>query len=136
MITVAGIVGMAFLIVAIAFHAGGSGLWRSSRAVLVYSPLFLLVIATFVGPIFALTGSNKLDRWLGDMSYPIYLCHLPVFSAMIVIGLQPSPANSIVGLLTTVFVSAALLWLIDAPVFRKSQLPAQETIMPTLRPTE
>jgi peptidoglycan/LPS O-acetylase OafA/YrhL len=138
MMTVAGIVGMSFLIVAIVFHAGGSGLWRSSQAVLVYSPLFLLVIATFVGPIFALTRSSKLDRWLGDMSYPIYLCHLPVFSAMTFIGLQASPANSAVGLLATLFISAALLWLIDAPVsrFRKSQLYAQQTFMPALRPAE
>ena len=136
--TGAGIAGMSFLMIAIAFHTDVSWLWQSSKALLIYSPLFLLAVAIFVGPIFALTRSSKLDRWLGDMSYPIYLSHVPVFAAMTAFGLLASPTSYNVALFATVVVSAALLWVIDAPVsrFRKSQLHAQETFVPALRPAE
>ena len=129
---------MSFLMIAIAFHTDVSWLWQSSKALLIYSPLFLLAVAIFVGPIFALTRSSKLDRWLGDMSYPIYLSHVPVFAAMTALGLLASPTSYNVALFATVVVSAALLWVIDAPVsrFRKSQLHAQETFVPALRPAE
>jgi peptidoglycan/LPS O-acetylase OafA/YrhL len=136
--TMAGIIGLWFLIVAILFQRDLGGLLRSSEALLIYSPLFLLAVATFVGPIFALTRSSKLDRWLGDMSYPIYLSHVPVFAVMTAFGLLGSATSYATGLLATMAVSAALLWLIDAPVsrFRKSQLHAQETFVPALRPAE
>jgi peptidoglycan/LPS O-acetylase OafA/YrhL len=126
--TVTGIVGMSFLIVAIAYHTDVSWLWQPSKALLIYSPLFLLAVGLFVGPIFALTRSSRFDRWLGDISYPIYLSHVPVFAAMTALGQLGSPNSYTVGLLVTIGVSAALLWLIDAPVsrFRKSQLHAQE----------
>jgi peptidoglycan/LPS O-acetylase OafA/YrhL len=136
--TMAGIIGLWFLIVAILFHRDLGGLLRPSKALLLYSPLFLLAVAIFVGPIFALTRSSRLDRWLGDMSYPIYLSHVPVLAAMTAFGLLASPASYVAALLATVLVSAALLWLIDAPVsrFRKSRLHAQETFLPALRPAE
>jgi peptidoglycan/LPS O-acetylase OafA/YrhL len=136
--TVIGILGMSFLIVATMFHRDLSGLWQSSPALMLYSPLFLLAVAAFVGPIFALTRSSRLDRWLGDMSHPIYLSHVPVFAAMTALGRLGSPISYVVGLLVTVLISAALLRLVDAPVsrFRKSQLNAQPTFTPALRPAE
>jgi len=136
--TLAGIIGLCFLIVAIVFHRDLGGLLRPSEALLLYSPVFLLAIAIFIGPIFALTRSNRLDRWLGDMSYPIYLSHVPVFAVMTAFGRLGGLTSYVAALLATVLVSAALLWLIDAPVsrFRKSQLHAQETFVPALRPAE
>src|ERR1700759_1640331 len=112
--TTAGIAGMCFLIVAIMFHRDLSGLWRPSEALLLYSPVFLAAVAAFVGPVFALTRSSKLDRWLGDLSYPIYLSHVFVFAVMSGLGRLGSPASYTVALFATVVVSAALLWVIDA----------------------
>ena len=116
--TMAGIAGMCFLIVAIMFHRDLGGLWRSSEALLIYSPVFLLAVAAFVGPIFALTRSSKLDRWLGDLSYPIYLSHVFVYAVMTAFGRLGSPASYTAGLFITILISAALLRLIDAPVSR------------------
>lgn len=136
--TMAGIAGLCFLIVAIMFHRDLGGLLRSSEALLIYSPLFLLAVTIFVGPIFVLTRSSKLDRWLGDMSYPIYLSHVFVLAAMTAFGRLGSPTSYAIGLLATMVISAALLWSIDAPVsrFRKSRLHAQETFVAALRPAE
>jgi peptidoglycan/LPS O-acetylase OafA/YrhL len=138
LMTATGIGGMSFLIVAIAFHIDTGGLWRFSQTLLLKSPLLFVVIAILIGPIFELTRSSRLDRWLGDMSYPIYLSHVPVYAAMTALGRLGSPNSYVVGLFVTVLISAALLRLVDAPVarFRKSQLSAQETFTPVLRPAE
>ena len=50
--TMAGIIGLCFLIVAIMFHRDLGGLLRSSETLLIYSPVFLLAVTMFVGPIF------------------------------------------------------------------------------------
>ena len=127
---VLGMIGLSFLIVAIAFHTFGSGLWRSSESLFLYSPLLLLVIALFVGPIFSLTKNSKLDRWLGDMSYPSYLAHVGVFSAMTAMGYQIGIVTILVFTVSTLLIAAALLWLVDGPVayFRKSRLHAQRQL--------
>ena len=130
--------GLWFLIVAIVSHPDAKGILPSSEALLMYSPLFVLAVAIFVGPIFVLTRTSKLDRWLGDLSYPIYLSHVFVYAVMTALGRLGSGTSYAIALFATILVSAALHRLIDAPVarFRKSQLHAQETFTPALRPAE
>jgi peptidoglycan/LPS O-acetylase OafA/YrhL len=43
--------------------------------------LFLATFMICVPAIFALSRTWKLDRWIGELSYPIYLCHLLVVQA-------------------------------------------------------
>jgi peptidoglycan/LPS O-acetylase OafA/YrhL len=130
--TLFGVSGLVILIIAIAFHH--TGLRASSRVLLLQSPALLLVIVAFIGPIFALTRSSKLDRWLGDMSYPTYLTHIGVFSVMTALGFQSGVTSAVAYTIATLIVATALLWLIDGPVtqFRKSALSAQKELKPAL----
>jgi peptidoglycan/LPS O-acetylase OafA/YrhL len=126
-----GISGFLLLIVAIVFNAPRGGSWRSLSLI---SPFLLILIVTFVGPVFSLTKTNRLDRWLGDMSYPVYLVHIGVFSAMTLLGFQAGRITTTIYVAITTMFAAALLLLVDAPMarFRRSALSAQQTLVPSL----
>ena len=121
-----GVAGLSFLIIAITFHTYERGLWRPSQTLLLVSPLLLLTLAAVIGPIFVLTKSSRLDRWLGDMSYPMYLSHVGIFSAMTALGFRAEHSSTAIYVSLVLVVSAGLLWLIDRPIaqFRKSALSA------------
>jgi peptidoglycan/LPS O-acetylase OafA/YrhL len=74
---------------------------------------------TIVAPfLFHAFKDYALDRWIGDLSYPLYLCHLVVIG--LVLTFEPPFAVwvAIGGALT---LSAALLILVDHPVDRWRQ---------------
>ncbi len=76
------------------------------------------VVALAVPPIFHAFRNNPLDRWIGDLSYPVYL------SQLIVIGLvltfkPPFPIWMAIG--GTFAVSTAIMLLIERPVDRWRQ---------------
>lgn len=49
-----------------------------------FLPVYAL-IALLVPPLFALTKDNAIDRLLGDLSYPVYLCHVFVLDLVVLI---------------------------------------------------
>ncbi|MDB6007722.1 MAG: acyltransferase 3, partial [Prosthecobacter sp.] len=68
-------------------------------------------------------ASSKLDRWIGDLAYPVYLFHW--WFRSIVYHTRPEDASAShklldtsLALLGTLVVSAAMLWLIDRPIQR------------------
>jgi peptidoglycan/LPS O-acetylase OafA/YrhL len=119
---VLGAAGLSFLIVAFTFHSYEKGLFQPLQALLLTSPLLLLILSIFIGPIFVITKSSAVDRWLGDMSYPMYLAHVGIFSAMTALGFQTSNSTLAIYVASTILTAAALLWLVDGPVnqFRRS----------------
>lgn len=62
---------------------------------------------------FAATRSMSLDRWVGELSYPIYLTHLVVVAGVLIYEL-PFPSWSAIAI--TLIVSAAILQFIERPV--------------------
>jgi peptidoglycan/LPS O-acetylase OafA/YrhL len=68
--------------------------------------------------LFHLTGRWRMDRWLGELSYPVYLSHLAVIG--VVLHFEP-PAGFWVALAGTLALSVALLLLVDVPVDRWRQ---------------
>ncbi len=84
--------------------------------------LVYLAIAAATPFIFSAFKHNAVDRWLGDLSYPIYLSHLLVVA--LVLQLEP-PQPVWVALGGTLALSALLLMLVDRPVDRWRQLRAQ-----------
>jgi peptidoglycan/LPS O-acetylase OafA/YrhL len=61
---------------------------------------------------------NARDRWIGDLSYPLYLCHLAVIG--VVLTFEP-PFGVWVAIGGALALSAALLILVDHPVDRWRQ---------------
>ncbi len=67
---------------------------------------------------FALTRDISWDRWIGELSYPIYLTHLIVVAGVLIYEV-PYPVWSTIGI--TLAVSALLLVAIEHPVDRWRQ---------------
>lgn len=68
---------------------------------------------------FAATRSFALDRWVGELSYPIYLTHLLVVAGVLIYEL-PYPTWS--AILITLAASAAILQFIERPVDKWRQV--------------
>jgi peptidoglycan/LPS O-acetylase OafA/YrhL len=75
-------------------------------------------IAVLTPFIFNASKDNALDRWIGDLSYPMYLCHL-VILALVLMYEPPFAAWVAIG--ATLGLSALLLVLVDHPVDRWRQ---------------
>lgn len=75
-------------------------------------PLQVALVTCALPIAFLLWGRNAPDRWIGDLSYPIYVCHFVVLRIGQKIGIH-SPVLLVLAVLV---VSAALLLLIERPV--------------------
>ena len=64
-------------------------------------------------------GRNSLDKFLGDLSYPTYLCHLAVIAAIKEFSPALFPVYWVV--LASVLCAAAIFWLIERPIDRWRQ---------------
>lgn len=74
---------------------------------------------------------SALDRWIGDLSYPMYLCHL-VIVALVLIYEPPFAAWTAIA--ATLLLSALLLVLVEQPVDRWRQRRAGATREPAAAP--
>lgn len=68
--------------------------------------------------IFSLSKNSAVDRWIGDLSYPLYLVHVLV---LVVMHVKNIPAPGSVFLPVALVVSALLLVVVDHPVERYRQ---------------
>jgi peptidoglycan/LPS O-acetylase OafA/YrhL len=78
-------------------------------------------LAFFAIPaLFNLTGRIKADRIIGDLSYPMYLSHLPCKWLMLALmGVSASDSAIVPAwalLLLTTAVAGGLVWLVDYPL--------------------
>lgn len=85
--------------------------------------LFFTLLAVALPMIFALTKTSKFDRYIGDLSYPVYLSHVLIGS--IILPLKIS--NEFWGIKTAIIslaVSVILLYFVVRPIdaFRKKRL--------------
>jgi peptidoglycan/LPS O-acetylase OafA/YrhL len=81
--------------------------------------------------IFAAFRTIAWDRWIGDLSYPIYLSHLAVIG--LVLTFQP-PEPFWVTLGGTLAISVLLMLLVDMPVDRWRQARVKRGVQPALSP--
>ncbi|MBO9670537.1 MAG: acyltransferase [Sphingobium sp.] len=105
-------------------------------AVIVFLPLaplpaeamrWIVYVAMALGtPIaFSLTRNNRLDRWIGELSYPIYLSQL--FTVALVLTME-WPWPSWTAIMLTLALSAAIMMLVERPVDRWRQRRAQRAL--------
>lgn len=90
--------------------------WRSGLAVLDWMKFGLFLALFLTLPLLAKITAPT-DRFLGDLSYPAYLVHLPIIYAVFAFWPSASFAQvaSTIGLVF--IVSAAIVVLVDRPVF-------------------
>jgi len=87
---------------------------------------WLIYVCVAIGTPFAFcaTSDNRFDRWIGELSYPIYLTHLVVIAAVLIYEI-PLPTWSTI--LFTLILSAAILQFVERPVDRWRQERARRS---------
>jgi peptidoglycan/LPS O-acetylase OafA/YrhL len=112
--------------------------------------VYLFIFAALIPYVFALTRSWKFDRFLADMSFPLYLAHWPVW--LFCRDFLPVPWPEFPGIvpaLASVLAAAGLVVLVERPIERWRQArtapirntpsawnPASPVVAGTIRPTE
>ena len=96
--------------------------WTSAYAAIDWIKLIMLALLFFTVPLLAKTRSAA-DRYMGDLSYPVYLLHLPV---IYVIAANwppewPSAVQAALLFAVVLVLSAALVNFVDRPVDRLRQ---------------
>ena len=77
--------------------------------------VLILVLALLTGPLPA--GSWRgIDRRLGDLTYPLYLVHLPVIIALETLGIIRKPQDIIIVVIAAVLAAAALHLAVERPL--------------------
>lgn len=79
-----------------------------------------LIVSTSMGLtlpfIFALTRNMKWDRWIGELSYPVYICHELV--RLIMLKWMPDHAGAGMFILLTLVASVLLMVCVEGPFER------------------
>jgi peptidoglycan/LPS O-acetylase OafA/YrhL len=78
----------------------------------------ILAFVIAVPALFALTRDNKLDRTVGELSYPVYIMHFPVLIILKTTGIPSWLGIGTATALATLAVGGAVFWLVDRPVDR------------------
>ena len=95
-------------------------LWPVDRAIAPW--LVYIAIAVAIPFIFNAFKDAAWDRWIGDLSYPIYLSHLVIIGLVLTFN-WPMPITIAIG--GTLALSIALLIFVDRPVDRWRQMRAK-----------
>ena len=73
---------------------------------------FVMLVAACVPRIFAWTRNNTIDRWIGELSYPIYIGHIFVLTNLWNMGIKGAGWT----MLVTVLIAIALTRYIETPI--------------------
>ncbi len=91
-----------------------------------YLPLVVMAVSFFAVPLlFRLTGKSRIDRFVGDLSYPMYLTH--IFGKWVILaamGVSKKDAAVVPGwllLIVTVALSVPLVLWLERPIDRWRQ---------------
>lgn len=87
---------------------------------------FVIAVPLALPFLFKLTQHSKIDHHVGELSYPIYLSHIPVILLFHIMQIQNGTARTVGILVTTLLISATIYWLVDRKVdnFRHKKFSA------------
>jgi peptidoglycan/LPS O-acetylase OafA/YrhL len=112
----------------------------------VASVAFLLAVFLAIPALFRLTKGYALDRHLGELSYPVYICHfLVIWTLDAVVSSNAGVLRGLEIVTLTLLLAAALYWWVDRPLdaWRQRRLapkqaarevPAAVPLQPALPP--
>ena len=85
----------------------------------------IVLVALSLPILFDWTKYSRFQKWVGDLSYPVYICHILVkWGLLALMGVSKSRVTSPPGwlmLLGAIALAALLLWLVDYPIDRWRQ---------------
>jgi peptidoglycan/LPS O-acetylase OafA/YrhL len=79
-----------------------------------YPDLPKLLFVLCIPPVFALTKRSAIDRWIGELSYPLYLIHVLVLQILRFAGVR----GNFPIILASVCAASLLMMLVDQPLQR------------------
>jgi len=88
------------------------------------SDLIYFIVLTLIIPlIFFHTSKNKIDNYLGKLSYPVYITHLLLIKLLsnMKIFVHDSPLKTILVITSTLFVAYLMVRFIETPIDRYRQ---------------
>ncbi len=101
--------------------------------------VYLFVFAALIPYVFNLTRSWRVDRFLADMSFPLYLAHWPVASIVVfvrerVLHLPPPEYRGLVPAIASVAAAALLVIFVERPVerWRQSRIVSAKADLPAV----
>ena len=117
-----------FKIAMVAALAGGLA-FSQFMPVAPRSVVCVALVALSLPILFEWTKKSRLQKWVGDLSYPVYICHILVKWGLLgLMGVSKKGVTSPPGwllLLGSIALAALLLWLVDYPVDRWRQRRAK-----------
>ena len=99
----------------------------------VMSVSFLMLTFAAIPFLFRATKDQAIDRNLGELSYPVYICHyLVIWFLDSVTAFGSNVIRGIAIIALTIFVSSALYWWVDRPIdgWRQRRLLAKRIAEP------
>jgi peptidoglycan/LPS O-acetylase OafA/YrhL len=97
-----------------------------------YWPVTLLMILT-VAPLFYGTRHNRIDRLLGEFSYPVYVSHVLVTELMFRHFPKLHDAGNVIYILSVIVFSAALVFVVILPIDRLRRNNGRTVVYTTMR---
>lgn len=86
--------------------------------------MYVLMVAS-LPLVFTVTKNLKIDRCIGDLSYPIYIFHAPI---ILILGTQKNPPSGGYTLLATLFISILIVKFVDAPLEKWRQMRVRSVL--------
>jgi peptidoglycan/LPS O-acetylase OafA/YrhL len=97
----------------------------------VASVAFLLAVFLTIPMLFRFTKGNTLDRHLGELSYPVYICHFLVIWTLGAVTTSNSGMLRGLEIVTfTLLLAGALYWWVDRPLdaWRQRRLAVKQSV--------
>ena len=85
-------------------------------------PAYLLAVAIALPFIFEGLKKNKLDREIGEVSYPVYLCHLIVIDIIYYFDISIFGDQSLVIVAGSIVMATAITYLVSKPIEKKFKI--------------
>ena len=80
------------------------------------SLLFFAALACSLPVMFTLTKDNRLDRFMGNLSYPLYISHLVIYNLLIHSLPAETVPRALIVFVTCMALAILLYLLVDAPI--------------------
>lgn len=103
---------LALLLYMVFYDAVGGGLGN------LFYWLFLALTLASLPALFALGRNRKWDRFIGELSYPVYLLHFLVRDMLLTQAWAHNEWRNVIVVFFTLLLAAGMVWLIDLPLSR------------------